>query len=140
MQLLPLSSDMFIYTPPLTRFSKDMKWMAGRKLNLYWQITWKFISPLLLLIVFVAFVTLQIQKMPTYAAWNPKYVCSLIFAILNRSEGCMFFSPTRSFKTIAVHTVQSEVMKCSDQEGSSVHRHYKVTHTKMAFLLSGASF
>lgn len=61
------------YVYKIKRFSKDMKWMAGRKLNLYWQITWKFISPLLLLIVFVAFVTLQIQKMPTYAAWNPKY-------------------------------------------------------------------
>uniref|UniRef100_A0A8V0Y0H2 Solute carrier family 6 member 18 n=1 Tax=Gallus gallus TaxID=9031 RepID=A0A8V0Y0H2_CHICK len=61
------------YVYKIKRFSKDMKWMTGRKLNLYWQITWKFISPLLLLIVFVAFVTLQIQKKPTYAAWNPKY-------------------------------------------------------------------
>ncbi|XP_048795302.1 inactive sodium-dependent neutral amino acid transporter B(0)AT3 isoform X2 [Lagopus muta] len=61
------------YVYKIKRFSKDVKWMTGRKLNLYWQITWRFISPLLLLIVFVAFVTLQIQKTPTYAAWNPKY-------------------------------------------------------------------
>ncbi|NXW03510.1 S6A18 protein, partial [Fregetta grallaria] len=61
------------YVYKIKRFSKDVKWMTGRKPNLYWQITWRFISPLLLLIVFVAFVTLQIQKPPSYAAWNPKY-------------------------------------------------------------------
>ncbi|NXP73610.1 S6A18 protein, partial [Ramphastos sulfuratus] len=62
-----------VYIYKIKRFSKDLKRMTGRKPNLYWQITWRFISPLLLLIVFVAFVTLQIQKSPTYAAWNPKY-------------------------------------------------------------------
>ncbi|XP_054674229.1 sodium-dependent neutral amino acid transporter B(0)AT3-like isoform X2 [Grus americana] len=61
------------YVYKIKRFSKDVKWMTGRKPNLYWQITWRFISPLLLLIVFVAFVTLQIQKPTSYAAWNPKY-------------------------------------------------------------------
>ncbi|XP_074942255.1 sodium-dependent neutral amino acid transporter B(0)AT3-like [Phalacrocorax aristotelis] len=61
------------YVYKIKRFSKDVKWMTGRKPNLYWQITWRFISPLLLLIVFMAFVTLQIQKPPSYAAWNPKY-------------------------------------------------------------------
>ncbi|XP_071592969.1 sodium-dependent neutral amino acid transporter B(0)AT3-like isoform X1 [Heliangelus exortis] len=55
------------------RFSKDVEWMTGRKLNLYWQITWRFVSPLLLLVVFIAFVALQIQKPTTYAAWDPKY-------------------------------------------------------------------
>lgn len=65
-----------------TRFSEDVEWMTGRKLNLYWQITWRFISPLLLLIVFMAFVTLQMQKPPSYTAWNPKYVCAQIFLAL----------------------------------------------------------
>ncbi|NXO28190.1 S6A18 protein, partial [Cisticola juncidis] len=62
-----------VYIYKIKRFSKDVEWMTGRKLNLYWQITWRFISPLLLLIVFMAFVTLQMQKPPSYAAWNPKY-------------------------------------------------------------------
>ncbi|NXV78578.1 S6A18 protein, partial [Atlantisia rogersi] len=62
-----------VYVYKIKRFSKDVKMMTGRKPNLYWQITWRFISPLLLLIVFVAFVILQIQKPPSYAAWNPEY-------------------------------------------------------------------
>ncbi|XP_068003853.1 sodium-dependent neutral amino acid transporter B(0)AT3-like isoform X2 [Melanerpes formicivorus] len=62
-----------VYIYKMKRFSKDLKQMTGRKPNLYWQITWRFISPLLLLIVFMAFVMLQIQNSPTYAAWNPEY-------------------------------------------------------------------
>lgn len=92
-KLLPLRSDIIINMPPLKRFSKDVKWMTGRKPNLYWQITWRFISPLLLLIVFVAFVTLQIQKPASYAAWNPKYVCSQIFSKLLIKARLVYFSP-----------------------------------------------
>ncbi|NWQ66674.1 S6A18 protein, partial [Neopipo cinnamomea] len=62
-----------VYVYKIKRFRKDVKWMTGRKLNVYWQITWRFISPLLLLIVFMAFVTLQMLKPPSYTAWNPKY-------------------------------------------------------------------
>uniref|UniRef100_A0A8D2QTE2 Solute carrier family 6 member 18 n=1 Tax=Zosterops lateralis melanops TaxID=1220523 RepID=A0A8D2QTE2_ZOSLA len=62
-----------VYIYKIKRFSKDVEWMTGRKLNLYWHIAWRFISPLLLLIVFMAFVTLQLQKTPSYTAWNPKY-------------------------------------------------------------------
>lgn len=99
-KVLPLRSNIIANMAPLKRFSKDVKRMTGRKPNLYWQITWKFISPLLLLIVFVAFVTLQIQKPPSYAAWNPKYVC---FLTSNKSKSCIFFSLTISFKIMAIY-------------------------------------
>lgn len=90
---LPLRSDIIVNMPPLKRFSKDVKWMTGRNPNLYWQITWRFISPLLLLIVFVAFVTLQIQKPPSYAAWNPKYVRSQLFSKVLINARVVYFSP-----------------------------------------------
>lgn len=57
------------------RFSEDVKWMTGRKPNFYWQMTWRFISPLLMLIIFVAYVAFQTQTQPVYGAWNPNYVC-----------------------------------------------------------------
>lgn len=85
-------SDIIINMPSFTRFSKDVEWMTGRKLNLYWQITWRFISPLLLLIVFMAFVILQTQKPPSYTAWNPKYVCCQIFLEL-LIKGRIIFLP-----------------------------------------------
>lgn len=86
-------SDLIINMPSFTRFSEDVEWMTGRKLNLFWQITWRFISPLLLLIVFMAFVTLQMQKPPSYTAWNPKYVCAQIFLEFLIKGRTIYFSP-----------------------------------------------
>ncbi|XP_067412402.1 sodium-dependent neutral amino acid transporter B(0)AT3-like isoform X2 [Emydura macquarii macquarii] len=62
-----------VYVYGIKRFSDDVKWMTGRQPNFYWQVSWRIISPLLMLIVFIAFVTLQTQKQPSYGAWNPKY-------------------------------------------------------------------
>ena len=56
------------------RFSDDVEWMTGRRPNLYWQATWRVISPLMLLVVFLAYVVVQAQEKPTYEAWNPAYV------------------------------------------------------------------
>ncbi|KAF5901108.1 sodium-dependent neutral amino acid transporter B(0)AT3-like, partial [Clarias magur] len=55
------------------RFSDDIEWMTGRRPNLYWQATWRVISPLMLLVVFLAYVVVQAQEKPTYEAWNPSY-------------------------------------------------------------------
>ncbi|XP_019395917.1 PREDICTED: sodium-dependent neutral amino acid transporter B(0)AT3 isoform X2 [Crocodylus porosus] len=61
------------YVYGIKRFSDNIKWMTGRQPNLYWQVMWKIISPLLMLTVFLAFVSIQVQKQPTYGAWNPEY-------------------------------------------------------------------
>ncbi|XP_006272964.1 sodium-dependent neutral amino acid transporter B(0)AT3 [Alligator mississippiensis] len=61
------------YVYGIKRFSDNIKWMTGRQPNLYWQVMWKIISPLLMLTVFLAFVSIQVQKQPTYSAWNPEY-------------------------------------------------------------------
>lgn len=60
------------------RFSDDIEWMTGRRPNLYWQATWRVISPLMLLVVFLAYVVVQAQENPTYEAWNPSYVRILL--------------------------------------------------------------
>ncbi|KAG9345131.1 hypothetical protein JZ751_009674 [Albula glossodonta] len=48
--------------------------MTGRRPNLYWQATWRVISPLMLLVVFLAYIAVQAGQRPTYPAWNPDYV------------------------------------------------------------------
>ena len=60
--------------PYALRFNDDIEWMTGRRPNIYWQATWRFISPFMLLVVFVAFVVVEAEKRPTYNAWNPDYV------------------------------------------------------------------
>uniref|UniRef100_A0AAY5EKM3 Transporter n=1 Tax=Electrophorus electricus TaxID=8005 RepID=A0AAY5EKM3_ELEEL len=63
-----------IYIYGANRFSDDIEWMTGHRPNLYWQATWRVISPLMLLVVFLAYVVVQAQDKPTYEAWNPQYV------------------------------------------------------------------
>lgn len=41
---------------------------------MYWKACWMVISPLMLLVVLVAYVAMQAQIYPTYPAWNPDYV------------------------------------------------------------------
>uniref|UniRef100_UPI003AB09141 sodium-dependent neutral amino acid transporter B(0)AT3-like n=1 Tax=Centroberyx gerrardi TaxID=166262 RepID=UPI003AB09141 len=63
-----------VYVYGLRRFSEDIHFMTGRKPNIFWKVCWVFISPLMLLVVFLAYVAVQSQKHPTYPAWNPNYV------------------------------------------------------------------
>uniref|UniRef100_A0AAY4D927 Transporter n=1 Tax=Denticeps clupeoides TaxID=299321 RepID=A0AAY4D927_9TELE len=61
----------FIYG--IRRFSSDIEFMTGRRPNLYWRVCWMVISPLMLLVVFVAYIAVQVQSHPTYPAWDPEY-------------------------------------------------------------------
>ena len=62
------------------RFNDDIEKMTGHRPNLYWQATWRFISPLMLLVVFIAYVVVEAEKRPTYNAWNPDYVRPICLA------------------------------------------------------------
>ncbi|XP_078108002.1 sodium-dependent neutral amino acid transporter B(0)AT3-like [Sander vitreus] len=63
-----------VYIYGINKFNDDIEWMSGRRPNIYWQATWRFISPFMLLVVFVAYVVVEAEKQPTYNAWNPDYV------------------------------------------------------------------
>ena len=56
------------------RFSDDIEWMTGRRPNLYWQVTWRLLSPVMLLLVFLAYIVIEAETTPTYNAWNPDFV------------------------------------------------------------------
>ena len=58
----------------VARFNDDIEWMTGRRPNLYWQVTWRVISPLMLLVVFLAYIVVEAGEKPSYSAWNPDYV------------------------------------------------------------------
>ncbi|XP_059801271.1 sodium-dependent neutral amino acid transporter B(0)AT3-like isoform X3 [Hypanus sabinus] len=63
-----------IYVYGINNFCDGLEFMTGRRPNIYWHVTWRFISPLLLFIVFVAHVAVEIQYHSSYEAWNPDYV------------------------------------------------------------------
>ncbi|XP_072529448.1 inactive sodium-dependent neutral amino acid transporter B(0)AT3 [Salminus brasiliensis] len=57
----------------MKRFSDDIEYMTGRRPNWFWRSCWMGISPIMLLVVLVAYVIIQGQEQPTYAAWDPAY-------------------------------------------------------------------
>uniref|UniRef100_A0A4X1THB2 Transporter n=1 Tax=Sus scrofa TaxID=9823 RepID=A0A4X1THB2_PIG len=62
-----------IYVYGMKRFCDDVAWMTGRRPGLYWQVTWKVVSPLLLLTILVAYLALLASRPPSYRAWNPQH-------------------------------------------------------------------
>ncbi|KAJ8354409.1 hypothetical protein SKAU_G00219760 [Synaphobranchus kaupii] len=62
-----------VYIYGIDRFNDDIEWMTGKRPNLFWQVTWRFISPLMLLVVFLAYIVVQANTTPTYTAWDPAY-------------------------------------------------------------------
>ncbi|EDL37057.1 sodium-dependent neutral amino acid transporter B(0)AT3 isoform 6 [Mus musculus] len=57
----------------MKRFCDDIEWMTGRRPGLYWQVTWRVVSPMLLFGIFLSYIVLLIQTPPSYKAWNPQY-------------------------------------------------------------------
>ncbi|KAM8813173.1 inactive sodium-dependent neutral amino acid transporter B(0)AT3 isoform 2-T2 [Rhynchonycteris naso] len=62
-----------IYVYGLERFCDDIAWMTGKQPGFYWRVTWKVISPLLLLTIFVAYIIFLAWTTLSYKAWNPQY-------------------------------------------------------------------
>ncbi|XP_076006114.1 inactive sodium-dependent neutral amino acid transporter B(0)AT3 [Genypterus blacodes] len=62
-----------IYIYGMKNFSEDIFFMTGRRPNIFWRACWMVISPLLLLVVLIAYVVTQAQTYPIYSAWNPDY-------------------------------------------------------------------
>uniref|UniRef100_A0A8C4PXQ3 Transporter n=1 Tax=Eptatretus burgeri TaxID=7764 RepID=A0A8C4PXQ3_EPTBU len=60
-----------VYVYGFERFSKDMEFMIGRRPNFFWKATICVISPLMLAVVFVAYIVDQAMSALTYDAWNP---------------------------------------------------------------------
>uniref|UniRef100_A0A4W5M059 Solute carrier family 6 member 19 n=1 Tax=Hucho hucho TaxID=62062 RepID=A0A4W5M059_9TELE len=60
-----------VYIYGIDRFNKDIEFMIGHKPNLFWQVTWRFASPLIVLVIFVFYFVTKVSSNVTYIAWNP---------------------------------------------------------------------
>ncbi|XP_064883574.1 sodium-dependent neutral amino acid transporter B(0)AT1-like [Oncorhynchus nerka] len=61
-----------VYLYGIDRFNDDIEFMIGHKPNLFWQITWRFVSPAIMLVIFVFYFITKVQETPMYKAWNPE--------------------------------------------------------------------
>ncbi|XP_040043687.2 sodium-dependent neutral amino acid transporter B(0)AT1 [Gasterosteus aculeatus] len=61
-----------VYIYGIDRFNEDVEFMVGHKPSIFWQITWRFISPLIVLVILIFYLVTQVQKELTYLVWDPK--------------------------------------------------------------------
>ncbi|XP_053190163.1 sodium-dependent neutral amino acid transporter B(0)AT1-like [Scomber japonicus] len=67
--LFEMISIAYIYG--IDRFNEDIEFMTGSKPNIYWQVTWRFLSPLIILVILVFYMVTTVQEELTYLVWDP---------------------------------------------------------------------
>ncbi|XP_068431320.1 sodium-dependent neutral amino acid transporter B(0)AT1-like [Clinocottus analis] len=60
-----------VYIYGIDRFNDDVKFMVGHKPSIFWQVTLRFISPLIVLVILVFYLVTQVQEELTYLVWDP---------------------------------------------------------------------
>ncbi|KAI1902530.1 hypothetical protein AGOR_G00045700 [Albula goreensis] len=63
-----------VYLYGIDRFNKDIEFMIGHKPNIFWQATWRVISPLIMLVIFLFYFVTKVSEELTYLAWDPNSV------------------------------------------------------------------
>ncbi|XP_035809417.2 sodium-dependent neutral amino acid transporter B(0)AT1-like isoform X2 [Amphiprion ocellaris] len=59
------------YIYGIDRFNKDIKFMVGHKPSNFWQISWQFTSPLIILVILAFYLVSEAQQELTYLVWDP---------------------------------------------------------------------
>ncbi|KAJ8397300.1 hypothetical protein AAFF_G00441340 [Aldrovandia affinis] len=60
-----------VYLYGVDRFNKDIEFMIGHKPNIFWQVTWRVISPLIMLVIFIFYLVTKVSEELTYLVWDP---------------------------------------------------------------------
>lgn len=64
-------SELPVFVP---RFNKDIEFMIGHRPNIFWQVTWRVISPLIMLVIFFFYFVVKVNEELLYSVWDPSYV------------------------------------------------------------------
>lgn len=75
------------------RFSQDIATMTGYKPGLYWQLTWRFLAPIIMVAILISSVVSMFLKNPTYSAWNATLV----------RKSSTFFKPSLELMSLMLH-------------------------------------
>ncbi|KAM4630442.1 sodium-dependent neutral amino acid transporter B(0)AT1-like [Polymixia lowei] len=59
-----------VYIYGIDRFNKDIEFMIGHKPNIFWQVTWRVVSPFIMAVILVFYFVTQISKNLTYLVWD----------------------------------------------------------------------
>nr|XP_020441987.1 sodium-dependent neutral amino acid transporter B(0)AT1-like [Monopterus albus] len=59
-----------VYIYGIDRFNADLEFMIGHKPSIFWQVLWRFISPLIILVILVFYLVGLAQEELTYLVWD----------------------------------------------------------------------
>ncbi|XP_035285424.1 sodium-dependent neutral amino acid transporter B(0)AT1-like [Anguilla anguilla] len=62
-----------VYLYGIDRFNRDIEFMIGHKPNIFWQATWRVISPLIMLVIFLFYFVTKVSAELTYNVWDPNF-------------------------------------------------------------------
>ncbi|XP_033251819.1 sodium-dependent neutral amino acid transporter B(0)AT3 isoform X3 [Drosophila miranda] len=66
--LMEMIAVIFIYGHE--RFTEDIYQMTGYRPGLYWQLTWRYIGPVIMVCILASSIVFMVIRNPTYGAWN----------------------------------------------------------------------
>ncbi|XP_033837410.1 solute carrier family 6 member 19b [Periophthalmus magnuspinnatus] len=61
-----------VYIYGIDRFNDDIKFMIGHKPNFFWQISWRFISPVIMFLILVFYFVTKVSEKLLYKTWDPE--------------------------------------------------------------------
>lgn len=77
------------------RFESDLRAMTGRTLSWYWKVMWAFVSPLLIIGLFIFYLSDYILAgTMQYQAWDATQVCDVPAGLRKRAEPTMSLQNT----------------------------------------------
>ncbi|KAG7501163.1 hypothetical protein JOB18_041483 [Solea senegalensis] len=59
-----------VYVYGIDRFNEDIVFMIGHKPNIFWQVTWRVVSPLIVLVILIFYLVTIAQKELRYLVWD----------------------------------------------------------------------
>ncbi|XP_053106943.1 sodium-dependent neutral amino acid transporter B(0)AT1-like [Hemicordylus capensis] len=62
-----------VYIYGIDRFNNDIEFMIGHKPNIFWQATWRVISPLIMLVIFLFYFVVKVREKLEYITWDLSY-------------------------------------------------------------------
>ncbi|XP_047460103.1 sodium-dependent neutral amino acid transporter B(0)AT1-like isoform X2 [Mugil cephalus] len=69
-----------VYIYGIDRFNEDIRFMVGYKPSIFWQVSWRFVSPLIVLVILIFYLVTQAQEKLTYLVWDPNsFFCLFVF-------------------------------------------------------------
>ncbi|KAK1131811.1 hypothetical protein K0M31_015968 [Melipona bicolor] len=66
--LMEMISVIFVYGHE--KFTKDIEEMTGYRPGAYWQFTWRFLAPIIMVCILLSSIASMFIKKPTYSAWD----------------------------------------------------------------------